>query len=141
MGEPMCRNLAAKSGHAVRAFDLRPAAVAGAQAASSLEDAARGADVVFLSLPGAVQVEGVCAELLRILAPGACVADLSTTPVSLTRNLHGKFGERGIDFADAPVARTREAAQQGTLSVMVGGTAQAFERLRPLLAHVASDIT
>src|SRR5437868_6383824 len=111
MGEPMCRNLAAKSGHAVRAFDLRPVAIAGAQAASSLEDAARGADVVFLSLPGAAQVAEVCARLRGILARGSCVADLSTTPVSLTRDLHEKFRELGIDFADAPVARTREAAQ------------------------------
>jgi 3-hydroxyisobutyrate dehydrogenase len=141
MGEPMCRNLAAKSGHEVRAFDLRPVAIPGAQRAVSLDDAARSADVVFLSLPGAPQVEEVCGRLLELLAPGSCVADLSTTPVSLTRNLHEKFRVLSIGFADAPVARTREAAQQGTLSVMVGGAAETFERLRPLLAHMASDVT
>jgi hypothetical protein len=141
MGEPMCRNLAAKSGCAVSAFDLREVSVEGAQTARSVGEAARGADVVFLSLPGGAEVEALCRELLRLMKPGSCVADLSTTPVSLARRLHGEFGARGVEFADAPVARTREAAQKGTLSVMVGGSPQAYERLRPLLACMASDIT
>ena len=141
MGEPMCRNLAAKSGCAVSAFDVRRVAVEGTQAAASVEEAARDADIVFLSLPGGTEVDAVCRSLLQTMKPRTCVADLSTAPVSLARRLHGEFAARSVEFADAPVARTREAARQGTLSVMVGGSPQAYARLRPLLACMASDVT
>ena len=146
MGEPMCRNLAVKGGIPVTAFDLDPAplrrlAADGVRAAQSVEALARGADVVFLSLPGGAEVAAVCDALLPHLRAGACVVDLSTAPVSLARDLAGRFAARGIEFADAPVARTREAAAQGTLSIMVGAPAATFERIRPLLACMGSDVS
>ena len=133
MGEPMCRNLAAKCGHPVIAFDVREVEVAAVRRAS-LDEVARS-EVLFLSLPGANEVEAVCRGL-----KARCVVDLSTTPVALARTLHRQFAQRGIEFADAPVARTREAAQKGTLSIMVGADKPVFERIRPLLACMASDI-
>jgi hypothetical protein len=72
---------------------------------------------------------------------GSYIIDLSTVTVALTRDLQSRFSARGVYFADAPVARTREAAKKGTLSVMVGGTEQVYKRIRPLLAHIATDIT
>jgi hypothetical protein len=134
MGEPMCRNLAAKSGQQVCAFDVK-------KNVGSIKEIAETCDVVFLSLPGAEEVEAVCAELLLGMNNGGCVVDLSTVPVRLARDLHSRFAARGIEFADAPVARTREAAQKGTLSVMVGGSETTLARIRPLLACIASDIT
>jgi 3-hydroxyisobutyrate dehydrogenase-like beta-hydroxyacid dehydrogenase len=59
----------------------------------------------------------------------------------MARDLNARFLARGIQFADAPVARTREAAKDGTLSVMVGGPEHVFARIKPLLECVASDIT
>jgi 3-hydroxyisobutyrate dehydrogenase-like beta-hydroxyacid dehydrogenase len=149
MGEPMCRNLAAKSGQPVLASDLDPAplarlAQAGVQGARSLREMAERAQVIFLSLPGGAEVASVCQGADGLLAharAGACVVDLSTAPVALARELHGKFAARGIEFADAPVARTRQAAQDGTLSIMVGADDAVFARIRPLLACMASDIT
>ena len=79
--------------------------------------------------------------LVQRLAAGCTVVDASTAPPALARELAGAFGRRGIAFADAPVARTRQAAIDGTLSVMVGGDEALVERLRPLLAHIASDVT
>jgi len=136
MGAPMCKNLAAKSGYPVQAFDVRGVSIPGARSASLTE--MQECDVVFLSLPGAAEVEAVCEQL----APkkGACVVDLSTAPVALAKKLHSKFEAEGVMFADAPVARTREAAQKGTLSVMVGGSPTVFARIRPLLACMASDV-
>jgi 3-hydroxyisobutyrate dehydrogenase-like beta-hydroxyacid dehydrogenase len=142
MGEPMCRNLAAKSGQPVLAFDLDPAplarlAQAGVQAARSVREIAERAQVILLSLPGGAEVAGVCRGTGGLIAHakrGACVVDLSTAPVALARELCGEFAARGIEFADAPVARTRQAAQDGTLSVMVGAEVDTFERIRPLLA-------
>jgi 3-hydroxyisobutyrate dehydrogenase-like beta-hydroxyacid dehydrogenase len=146
MGEPMCRNLAAKSGAPVAALDLDPAplrrlAADGVRAAQSVDALARGVDVVFLSLPGGAEVAAVCDALLPHVRTGACVVDLSTAPVGLARDLAGRFAARGVEFADAPVARTREAAAKGTLSIMVGAPAPTFERIRPLLACMGSDVS
>jgi len=146
MGEPMCRNLAAKSGAPVIALDVNPEplrrlAADGVRAAQSVEALARDADLVFLSLPGGAEVAAVCETLLPHLRAGACVVDLSTAPVSLARDLAGRFSARAIEFADAPVARTREAAAKGTLSIMVGAPAATFERIRPLLACMGSDVS
>ncbi|HEX2567290.1 MAG TPA: NAD(P)-dependent oxidoreductase [Burkholderiales bacterium] len=138
MGAPMCANLATKSGHRVLAFDTRRIEIAGAQF-SDLKAMAESCHVVFLSLPGATEVDAVAKELNP--KRGACVVDLSTTTVSLARSLHAHFEKMGVDFADAPVARTREAAQKGTLSIMVGGSQAVSARIRPLLACMASDIT
>ena len=74
------------------------------------------------------------------LKPGGLVVDLSTTPVNLARDLAARFLARGIQFADAPVARTREAAKDGTLLAMVGASDAVFNRVKPLLQHMASDI-
>ena len=149
MGGPMCRNLAAKSGQEVRAFDADLDALtqmdeARVTPADSVRDVAEHAEIVFLSLPGGPQVHDVClgaGGLLAHLKPGSVVVDLSTTPVKLAHDLAARFSARGIQFADAPVARTREAAVDGTLSIMVGASDKVFARIQPLLAHLASDIT
>mgnify|MGYP005813152427 CR=1 FL=1 len=149
MGEPMCNNLLAKSGHEVIAYDITPAPMerlraAGSAVASSVADVAQRSEVVFLSLPSGEQVSSVCRGdegLLAAARPGQTVVDLSTSPVALARELAREFGEKGVSFADAPVARTREAAQKGTLSVMVGATPEVFAHIEPLLRCVASDVT
>jgi len=149
MGTPMCRNLAAKSGQELRAFDIDLEALAnmdesGVTPAESIRDVAEHSDIVFLSLPGGAQVNAVCmgvGSLLTHLKPGGLVVDFSTTPVNLARDLSARFVARGIQFVDAPVARTREAAVTGTLSVMVGGPEHVFTRIKPLLECVATDIT
>jgi 3-hydroxyisobutyrate dehydrogenase-like beta-hydroxyacid dehydrogenase len=149
MGAPMCRNLAAKSGLEIRAYDTDLDALSqmdqsGVTPAESVRDVAEHADIIFLSLPGGPQVSAVClgaGGLLSLLKPGGLVVDLSTTPVKLARDLHARLGAAGIHFADAPVARTRQAAVDGTLSIMVGAAEADFKRLRPYLEHIASDIT
>jgi len=149
MGSPMCRNLAAKSGQEVRAYDsdldvLAQMDEVGVSPADSVRDVAEHCDIIFLSLPGAQEVNAVCmgaGSLLTYLKPGGLVVDLSTTPVKLARDLNERFLAGGIQFIDAPVARTREAAVEGTLSVMVGGPEPVFNRVKPLLACMASDVT
>ena len=148
MGAPMCRNLAAKSRAEVRAYDADLEALSqmdqpGVIPVESIRELAERADVVFLSLPGGPQVQAVClgsGSLLTHLRPGACVVDTSTTPVNLARDLEARFSARGIQFADAPVARTREAAKSGTLLTMVGARDAVFARVKPLLETMASDI-
>ena len=149
MGEPICRNLARKSGLPTSALDrerepLERLAADGVAIAASVAELARRSDVIFLSLPSGEVVHALCHEPQGLLAqarPGQLVVDLSTSPVDTTRALARDFAARGAVFIDAPVARTRAAAQAGTLAVMVGGEPDAFERARPLIATFASDIT
>ena len=149
MGEPMCRNLAAKSGEKVLAYDLEAAPLERlkgvcVQAATSVQEIAESCSTVFLSLPGVQEVKTVCAgpaSLMLHMSAGSYIVDLSTTTVALARDLNSRFAARGTYFADAPVARTRAAAETGTLSVMVGGTEPVFKRIRPLLGHIGAEIT
>ncbi len=149
MGEPICRNLALKSGASIYACDLDPAplrrlAGQGVHAAACVSAVAQQADIVFLSLPSGEAVAEIARApdgLLAAARPGQIVVDLGTSPVDLTRQLAQEFAGRGARFVDAPVARTRAAAEAGTLSVMVGSDAATFEALRPLLAAFASDLT
>src|SRR5882724_3792118 len=148
MGEPMCRNLARKSGLEVLAADrdgapLKRLAADGVKSAS-LDEIAGSCRTIFLSLPGGKEVEQVClgeGGLVSKVALGWTVIDLSTSPIGLARRLYAEFEGKASAFADAPVARTRQAAIDGTLSIMVGGTSECFARIEPLLRHMASEVT
>jgi 3-hydroxyisobutyrate dehydrogenase-like beta-hydroxyacid dehydrogenase len=146
MGEPMCINLARRAGIPVLAHDLRPeplarASEAGVKPAESLRALAGAVDLVILSLPNGAAVEAVIAELSAGLTPGAVVVDTSTSPLDLTRRLHAELLEKGVTLVDAPVARTREAAMRGELSIMVGATEAVFAHLEPVLSTMGSDVT
>jgi 3-hydroxyisobutyrate dehydrogenase-like beta-hydroxyacid dehydrogenase len=149
MGGPMCRNVAKKHGTKVHAFDLNAVALtdvtkAGAQAATSVVDVSKSSDIVFLSLPGGKQVHEVCFGTGGITSAGRrglIVVDLSTTSVADARATGAQLAAVGMEFADAPVARTREAAEAGTLSIMVGAADVLFKKIEPLLRYMASDVT
>ena len=149
MGGAMCRNIALKHPGDVIAFDMSAAAFAAldgtkARRAESLQELAEQAEIVFLSLPGGPQVEQVCigAEgLASVLKRPSTIVDLSTTTVAVARTLAERLASVGVAFADAPVARTREAAQRGELSIMVGADAALYARLEPLLRYMGSDVT
>jgi 3-hydroxyisobutyrate dehydrogenase-like beta-hydroxyacid dehydrogenase len=149
MGAPMCRNVTRKHGDRVLAFDLDPAAAgrlvgSGAVMASSLVEVAEGADAVFLSLPGDRQVEAACfgpGGLVEARQLPRIVVDLSTTSVGHSRLTAERLGQVGVRFADAPVARTREAAERGELSIMVGAPDDLFPEIAPLLGYMGTDVT
>jgi 3-hydroxyisobutyrate dehydrogenase-like beta-hydroxyacid dehydrogenase len=149
MGGPMCRNIAVKHAGEVIAFDTNPQAFQAlegtkARRATMLPELAEQADIIFLSLPGGPQVEQVCLAA-QGLASGArkpsVIVDLSTTTVASARNVGERLKGQGVAFADAPVARTREAAQRGELSIMVGADEALYERIEPLLRYMGSDVT
>jgi len=149
MGGPMCRNVVKKHPAKVHAFDLDTVALAtvanaGAHAASSVAEVAQASGIVFLSLPGGKQVQDVCfgdAGIVGAARPGLIVVDLSTTSVADARATGARLATAGIAFADAPVARTREAAEAGTLSIMVGASDALFGKIEPLLRTMGSDVT
>jgi 3-hydroxyisobutyrate dehydrogenase len=145
MGEPMCGHLARRSGRTVLAHDLRPEPLARLAAehvaAAALPEIAARCDLILLSLPDAEAVAAVIAQLEPHLRPGQCVVDTSTSSVPLTREIGARLVARGIGYADAPVARTREAAARGELSIMVGASDAVFAHVRPILETMGSDVT
>ncbi|WP_298241425.1 NAD(P)-dependent oxidoreductase [uncultured Bradyrhizobium sp.] len=146
MGEPICRNLLRKSGRTVLAFDLAAEPLAriaadGAVAAKSIADVVGGSETIFLCLPSARHVMSVFAGLLPAIRSCQTVIDLGTSDVGQTRAFAKQLSDKGALWIDAPIARTRQAAQDGTLSVMVGATPAQFAVVEPLIRHFATDVT
>ena len=148
MGEPICRNLLQKSGARVIAFDLAPAPLArlaaeGAAVAASVAEVIRQSDIVLLCLPSAKHVFSVFEGdgILKNISAGQIIVDLGTSSVKQTRDFAIQLQAKGAIWADAPIARTRQAAQDGTLSVMIGASAEIFAAIEPLIRCFATDVT
>lgn len=148
MGVPMALNLL-KAGFSVTVHNRTrdrevSVAEAGAQRAESPQAAAMGADVVLTCVSDTPDVEAVLAGPQGVIhgaQPGAIAIDLSTISPMATVALAQVLGQRGVTLLDAPVSGGSEGAKQGTLSIMVGGDAEAFARARPVLASIGRTIT
>jgi len=148
MGARMCRNLAAKSGKQVFAFDVVPERMAalsavGVDAADSVCDLVAQADMVFLCVPGEPQVREVCFEagLVDAARAGQTVVDMTTATVEVDREVAAALAAKGVDFADAPVARGVPAAENGTLAITVGAADSVFARIEPFLRCMGTEIS
>ena len=150
MGGPMAINLV-KAGHSVKAFDLSQDAVAkvvaeGGQAAASALDAVQGAEAIVTMLPASQHVEGLFlgqggqSGLLASIAKGALIIDSSTIAAATSQKVAQAAQAAGIDFIDAPVSGGTGGAIAGTLTFMVGGSAEQLERARPLLEKMGANI-
>jgi 3-hydroxyisobutyrate dehydrogenase len=140
MGGPMARNLA-KAGHDVVVFDIVPALVArcaeaGATAAASAADAARGADLVVTMLPAGAQVREAWLGTGGMAAASradAILIDCSTIDVATAREVAAASGRA---FLDAPVSGGVMGAEAATLTFMVGGPEAAFRAAEPMLRQM-----
>ena len=148
MGLPMCRNLAKKSGCQVFAFDQDADRVSslsdvGVKACAELRDLVAQSDIIFMALPSGKQVDLVCRMergLIDGAMPGQVIVDLGTTPVQLTRDIASEFAQANVKYIDAPIARTRHAAVDGTLSIMVGASDADFALIEPYLLCMGEEI-
>lgn len=146
MGAGMVKNLL-KAGHEVTVFQHRRPLDhlehMGARVVKELEGVAGGAEVVFLVLPGSPEVEEALLGkdgLVGKLAPGSAVIDSSTSFPGSTRKLARALFKKGIRFLDAPLTGGPANAEDGTLTMMVGGDSGDFERYRPLFQAVAANV-
>lgn len=147
MGCPMALNLR-RAGHelfvhARRAESMEPLVAAGASACASPAEVARQADVVFTMVADTPDVEQVILGpdgVLEGVRPGSVVVDMSTISPSATRDMAGRLRERGAEMLDAPVSGGEQGAIDGVLSIMVGGTEAAFERVLPLFEVMGRNI-
>jgi len=144
----MCRNLARKLPQTkVIIYDRSPEAInpvlaAGGNVTMSVpEELARQSDVILLSLPNGDAVEQVVGAIIDSIRPGTLIIDTSTSPVDTTRQIAKRIEAAGGEYLDAPIARTRAAAENGTLSIMVGGNRAAFEQVLPILECMGEEIS
>jgi 3-hydroxyisobutyrate dehydrogenase len=140
MGGPMAANLA-RAGFGLSVWTHtegkaeRFAAEHGVRAASTPADAAEGADAMISIVPDTPQVESVLfgdTGAVQSLAPGALVVDMSTIAPSASVLIGERLAGEGHEFLEAPVSGSRPKAEDGTLTIMAGGTESAFDRARPL---------
>ena len=146
MGKPIAVNLV-KAGHDVTVVNrsqgkVQELVAMGARAGANPADAARDAEVVGLCLVEDETIERVlCGEdgVLASARPGAIVLDHSTVHPEFAKRMERACAERGVVYLDAPVSGSGQVAWDGKLTVMAGGDATAFERLRPLLDDISAN--
>jgi len=148
MGAPMVRNLLG-AGFEVVAWNRSPdrldaAVEAGAERGTSPRDVASRAGVVVSCVTASADVEAIALGVdgvIEGIGPGALYIDMSTISPSVTREVSRAIEERGAQMLDAPVSGGEQGAIAGTLSIMVGGPAEALERARPVLEAMGRTIT
>ncbi|HMM53686.1 MAG TPA: 2-hydroxy-3-oxopropionate reductase [Candidatus Desulfobacillus sp.] len=147
MGRPMALNVA-RGGHALHLWARRPAALepfddSGARSHASPAEVAKHAEIVVTMVADAPDVEEVTLGENGIAAGarhGLLVVDMSTIAPAAAQDIGRRLAERGIDFLDAPVSGGDVGAINATLSIMVGGKAAAFERMKPLFELMGKNI-
>ncbi len=148
MGKAMAQNIL-KAGFDLTVHNRSRAAVEelageGATTAGSPSEVALASDVVFTNLPDTPDVEEVILGHGGVLEggrPGLIVVDHSTILPDAARDIAGRLRDKGIAFLDAPVSGGDVGAREGTLTIMVGGEAEALEKVRPVLRAVGKTIT
>ncbi|MEP0390932.1 3-hydroxyisobutyrate dehydrogenase [Erythrobacter sp.] len=145
MGGGMAANLV-KAGHEVRAFDLAKPALeaardAGCTTFDSAKEACQGVEAVVSMLPNGAIVKGLFENEVFGHAPsGAVLLDCSTIDVATAKSVIETATAQGYDMVDAPVSGGIAAANGGTLTFMVGGTAEAFARAEPILNSMGKAV-
>ncbi len=147
MGRPMALNLI-KGGHRLRVYGRRketmaPLVEAGATACGSPEEVARESEVIFTMVTMTQDVLEVVLGERGVAAgarPGSIYVDMETISPAAARQVAARLAEAGVEALDAPVSGGGIGAASGTLSIMVGGKPEIFERVRPLFACMGKNI-
>lgn len=147
MGAGMARNLLAKGFpllvHDVRREVVAALASAGARPAASVGKLAKSCSIVITMLPSPRELDEVALGpdgVRANLAEGSLFIDMGTVGPAVSQRIAEAMRAAKVDALDAPVSRGQEAANAGTLSIMVGGKREAFERAEPLLKAMGTDI-
>ncbi len=148
MGRPMALHLE-KAGHELHLWARRPESLApfakvNAKTHASPSEVAAHAEVVIVMVADAPDVEAVCFGVDGLAAggkPGLIVVDMSTINPNAARSIGRRLAEKGIDFVDAPVSGGETGAINAALTVMAGGKAAAFAKVKPLLEKMGKAVT
>jgi 3-hydroxyisobutyrate dehydrogenase len=148
MGLPMARNLV-EDGYSVNVFDLNKSTVNaaidfGATSSNSAAETAVLSDIVITMVPDSEHVEAVIAGpngILEGLKAGSVVIDMSTIDPEMGKKMAKLVEAKKSNFVDAPVTGGVGGAEAGTLSILVGGNAEIFERALPVLNVLGGDVS
>jgi 3-hydroxyisobutyrate dehydrogenase len=146
MGGPMARHLSQK-GHDVSVWNRSPEKIAtwlekgGKGVAKFMPGVTEGAEFIFLCLGDDPDVEDVFGKIESSLKPGQVVVDHTTGSADLARRLEARSKAKGAAFLDAPVSGGQAGAENGQLTVMVGGDAAAFAKVEPVIRAYSKQIT
>ena len=147
MGKPMALNLI-KAEYSLTVHDVNRAPVeevakAGAAAASSSKEVAENSDIVISMLPDSPDVEAVVfgpGGVLEGVRSGMLFVDMSTIAPSMSLRVYEAMKAKGVESLDAPVSGGEVGAVEATLSIMTGGSPEAFERAKPLFEIMGKNI-
>ncbi len=148
MGLPMAKNLV-EAGYTVTVFDLDAGAIEeaqgfGASPASTGAEVAAQSDIIITMVPDSPHVEAAIAGnggIIEGIRAESVVIEMSTILPETGRRMAELLAEKGADFVDAPVTGGVAGAEAGSMSILVGGDAEAFERTLPVLSILGGDIT
>ena len=146
MGYPMAGHLA-KAGHNVTVFNRTAAKAAkwvgqhGGQSAPSPADAARNADIVLMCVGNDDDVRAVGTEALAAMQSGSILVDHTTASAEVAREMSAAAKVRSVAFLDAPVSGGQAGAENGKLTIMVGGDEAVFGKAQSVLEHYARAVT
>ncbi len=145
MGESMCENIVKKHNDSVYVSDLNKAQVekleaVGAIACSSNAEVAENADVIITMVPKSEHVMAVYTELLPKLHKGMICIDMSTIDPSVSVEVADMVKKAGAQFADAPVVKSKPAAINATLGILVGCDEELFPVIKPILSYMGCNI-
>lgn len=148
MGRPMAKNVLKKSGYSVVVNDINEEAVEelvrlGAEKANTPAAVAKACDIIIIMVPNSPHVETVVLGengLIHSLSEGKIVIDMSTIDPAVTRFVAEKVERTGAKMIDAPVGKTTDHAKEGTLSIMVGGDEEVYEKCKPILSCMGTEL-
>ena len=149
MGSPMAGHLA-RAGHSVSVYNRTAtksaewAAKHSAKAATTPAAAAAGADIVLMCVGNDDDVRAVVLGsdgALAAMAKGTVLVDHTTASATVAREIYAAAKARGVHFLDAPVSGGQTGAENGKLTIMVGGDADTFAGVEPVLATYAKAVT
>ncbi len=143
MGRPMAGHLA-KGGHQVLTFSRSNSAVEGCSSAKSIAELTAASDVIILMLPDTPDVAAVLfgdGGVASALSKGKTVIDMSSISPTETKRFAARVRELGCEYLDAPVSGGEVGAKAATLTIMVGGSQPAFDRIKPLFELMGKNIT
>jgi 2-hydroxy-3-oxopropionate reductase len=147
MGKPMAKNLL-KAGYSLVVHDINPAPVkelvaAGAETVSSAKEVAQKTEVVITMLPNSPHVKAAVIGpngVLEGAKPGMIIVDMSSIAPLAAKEVAAKAAEKGVEMLDAPVSGGEPKAIDGTLSIMVGGKKELFEKCKGLLSKMGTSV-
>src|SRR5438874_256794 len=146
MGRPMANNLM-KAGHQLFVYGKRtvpPEIRNGAKVCDTLKAVAEAAETIIIMVPDTLDVENVLFSpdgVAAGLAPGKTVIDMSSISPIETKRFAAEIAKKGCDYVDAPVSGGEVGAKAASLTIMVGGSEVAFNRVKPLFELMGKNIT